>query len=96
MAWQTETSNTNYLRHYSGQFGWTQDLTFYDDGFDSHYNALQATLDKRFSQGLQFTARYTWQAAFNYGNNDYAEIERKVLYGRYDDLRARIPALWEL
>jgi hypothetical protein len=86
-ASQTETSNTNYLRHYYGQFGWTQDLTFYHDGFDSHYNALQATLDKRFTQGLQFTARYTWQAAFNYGNNDYAEIDRKVLYGRYDDLR---------
>jgi len=86
-ASQTETSNTNYLRHYYAQFGWTQDFTFYHDGFDSHYNALQATLDKRFTQGLQFTARYTWQRAFNYGNNDYAEIDRKILYGRYDDLR---------
>ena len=83
----TETSNTNYLRRYYSQFGWTQDLTYYHDGFDSHYNALQATLDKRFSQGLQFTARYTWQAAFNYGNNDYALIDRKVFYGRNDDLR---------
>jgi outer membrane receptor protein involved in Fe transport len=83
----TETSNTNYLRKYYSQFGWTQGLTYYHDGFDSHYNALQATLDKRFSQGLQFTARYTWQAAFNYGNNDYALINRKVVYGRYDDLR---------
>jgi hypothetical protein len=44
-------------------------------------------LDKHFSQGLQFTARYTWQAAFNYGNNDYALIDRKVFYGRNDDLR---------
>jgi hypothetical protein len=84
---QTLTSNTNYLRHYYAQYGWTQDLTYYHDGFDSHYNALQATLDKRFSQGLQFTARYSWQRAFNYGNNDYDEINRKVMYGRNDDLR---------
>ena len=83
----TETSNTNYLRKYYSQFGWTQNLTYYHDGFDSHYNALQATLDKRFSEGLQFTARYTWQAAFNYGNNDYALIDRRWFYGRNDDLR---------
>ena len=81
------TSNTNYLRQYYSQFGWTQDLTYYKDGFDTHYNALQATLDKHFAQGLQFTARYAWQAAFNYGNSDYALIEKKVVYGRFDDLR---------
>jgi hypothetical protein len=86
-AAQTVTSNTNYLRHYYAQYGWTQDLTYYHDGFDSHYNALQGTLDKRFTQGLQFTARYSWQRAFNYGNGDYDEINRKVMYGRNDDLR---------
>ena len=86
-ASQTETSNTNYLRRYYAQFGWTEGLTYYHDGFDSHYNALQATLDKHFSQGLQFTARYAWQRAFNYANNDYAEIDRRVNYGRFDDLR---------
>ena len=86
-AGQTETSNTNYLRHYYNQFGWTQNLTYYHDGFDTHYNALQATLDKHFSQGLQFTARYSWQRAFNYANNSYDEINRSVNYGRFDDLR---------
>ena len=89
IAGQTETSNTNFLRKYYSQFGWTQGLTYYHDGFDTHYNALQATLDKHFAQGLQFTARYAWQAAFNYGNNDYALIERKVVYGRFDDLRGQ-------
>ncbi len=83
---QTETSNTSYLRPYFARFGWAQDQTFYHDGFDTHYNALQATLDKRFERGLQFTARYSWQAAFNYGG-DYQEINRKVNYGRFDDLR---------
>ncbi len=89
VAGQTETSNTNYLRSYYAQRGWTQDLTYYHDGFDSHYNSLQATLDKHFTQGLQFTARYTWQAAFNYANADYALLDRRVVYGRFDDLRAQ-------
>jgi len=83
----TQTSNTNLLRAYYSQFGWTQGQTYYHDGFDTHYNSLQASLDKHFSHGLQFTARYTWQAAFNYGNNDYATIDKKVVYGRFDDLR---------
>jgi hypothetical protein len=46
----------------------------------------QVTLDKHFSQGLQFSANYAWQAAFNDGG-DYQEIDRAVDYGRYDDLR---------
>jgi hypothetical protein len=83
---QTETSNTSDLRPYFARFGWTQDLTYYHDGFDTHYNALQASLDKHFAQGLQFTARYSWQDALNYGG-DYQEINRKVNYGRFDDLR---------
>ncbi len=87
VAGQTETSNTNYLRRFYAQHQWTQGLTYYHDGFDTHYNALQATLDKHFSQGLQFTARYSWQRAFNFANNDYAEIDRSVNYGRFDDLR---------
>jgi hypothetical protein len=43
-------------------------------------------VDKHFSRGLQFTANYAWQRAHNYGG-DYQEIDRKVNYGRYDDLR---------
>ncbi|MEO8735768.1 MAG: TonB-dependent receptor [Edaphobacter sp.] len=81
-----QTSNTKLLRPYFSKFGWTQNLTSYHNAFDTHYNALQVTAEKRFSQGLQFTANYAWQRAFNY-NNDYADINKKVGYGRYDDLR---------
>jgi hypothetical protein len=80
------TSNTQYLRPFYASRGWTQDLTYYHNGFDTHYNALQSTFEKRFTDGLQFTARYSWQRAFNTGG-DYQEIDRKVNYGRYDDLR---------
>jgi len=81
-----QTSNVNQLQPYYAKFGWTQGLTYYHNGFDSHYNALQITGEKRISQGLQFTASYAWQRAFNYGS-DYAEIDKVVSYGRYDDLR---------
>ena len=81
-----QTSNTNLLRRYYAEFGWTQDLSYLHDGFDTHYNALQATVDRHFSKGLQFTGRYAWQRAFNDGG-DYNEIDKKVDYGRFDDLR---------
>jgi hypothetical protein len=82
----TTTSNTNYLKPYFGEFGWTQGITYYHNAYDTHYNALQITGEKRFAQGLQFTANYAWQRAFNYGN-DYVEINKVPQYGRYDDLR---------
>ncbi len=35
----------------------------------SNYNALQVTLNKRFSQGLQFKVAYTWSRAFDTGSS---------------------------
>lgn len=36
---------------------------------DSNYDALQVTLKKRFSQGLQFTVAYTWSRTFDEGSS---------------------------
>jgi len=36
---------------------------------DGHYNALQASLTKAFSRGLQFTVAYTWAHATDDGND---------------------------
>ena len=39
--------------------------TLYDQGIgNSSYNALQVSLDKRFSQGLSFQVAYTWSESF--------------------------------
>jgi Carboxypeptidase regulatory-like domain/TonB dependent receptor len=81
-----QTNNPILLQRYYKIYGWSQALTYYHDAFNTHYNALQVTVDKHFSQGLQFSANYAWQAAFNDGG-DYQEIDRRVDYGRYDDLR---------
>jgi Carboxypeptidase regulatory-like domain/TonB dependent receptor len=80
----TQTSDTSQLRPYFSKFGWTQDLTYYHNGFDTTYNALQLTFEKRFSQGLQLTANYALQRAYNYGSN---EVYKKFQHGRTDDLR---------
>jgi outer membrane receptor protein involved in Fe transport len=82
----TETNDPQLLDLYYKRFGWTQYQGYAHLGFDTHYNALQANVEKRFSNGFQFTGRYTWQRGFNYGN-DYAEIDKKVNYGRNDNLQ---------
>jgi hypothetical protein len=81
-----QTNNPNLLKPYFAKYGWTQALTYYHDGFDTHFNALQVTVEKSFTRGLQFSANYSWQRAFNYGP-DYQEIDKYVDYGRFDDLR---------
>ena len=36
-----------------------------DSGYNSNYNSLQLTLEKRMSHGLSFLANYTWSKALN-------------------------------
>jgi hypothetical protein len=78
------TNNSNLLRPYFAKYGWTQGITYYLNGFDSKYNALQVTLDQRFSQGLQFTATYAYQKAYNYQGEYYL---KQFDYGRNPDVR---------
>lgn len=37
--------------------------------FSSNYNSLQASINRRFSNGLQFQAAYTWSRYFDYTSN---------------------------
>jgi Carboxypeptidase regulatory-like domain/TonB dependent receptor len=39
-------------------------------GINSTYNALSASLNKRYSNHLQFAANYTWSHAIDYGQNE--------------------------
>jgi hypothetical protein len=50
--------------------GFTNDVTYFANASSSNYHALQTRLDKRFSQGLQFQANYTWSRALNF-DQDY-------------------------
>jgi hypothetical protein len=81
-----ETNNTNLLKPYYAAFAnpQPQGYLYYHDAFNSNYNALQVTFEKRFSQGLQFTANYNYQKAYDEHGED---MLAKYDWGRYDDLR---------
>ncbi len=48
---------------------------------NSNYHALQTKLDKRFSNGLQFNANYTWSKAMNYANDEAFANYPRLSYG---------------
>src|SRR4030095_16786314 len=56
---------------------------YFGNDASSHYNGIQVKLEKRFAQGLQFLAHYTFSHAYNY-NDDYFSVDPKVAYGPDD------------
>jgi hypothetical protein len=59
---------------------------YFGNDSSSNYNALQVKFDKRFSQGLQFQANYTWSRAFNHSNDSgfLYSVDPQGSYGRDD------------
>jgi hypothetical protein len=76
----TPGSNTNLRRPYYARFGWTQDLTYFNPQNSGTYNALQVKAERRYSNGLQMLANYTWSKAMEY-QADYFDIDPRVNYG---------------
>jgi hypothetical protein len=56
----------------------------------SNYNALQASLDQRFHNGLQLNANFTWSRAMNYANDAAFNQYRRFSYGRSDTNREHV------
>lgn len=52
------------------KFGRTATTTLRAYGVDSFYNALQASVEKRLSRNLAFTAAYTWSRSIDYTSNN--------------------------
>jgi len=86
--YQGATNQTNLLRRYNGgslpacggPCGATQDIQYYGDDQDTHYNALQASLDKRMSHGFNFTLNYAYQHALSTGNG-FATWNKRAVIG---------------
>ena len=68
------------------KFGWTQQIFWESNDFNSEYDALQLTFEKQMSHDLQFSLDYAFQKSYAY-NGDYAAIDRKVEHGLSTDLR---------
>ncbi len=69
-----------------GSCGWTNDISYYGDNQDTHYNALQVTVTKQFSRGLSFTSNYAWQRSINF-NGSFSTWNRQAVKGRDDSQR---------
>jgi len=78
-----------------GQCGWTNSVKNLGDDQDTHFNALQITIDKRFTRGLQLTANYAWQRAYNW-NSSFVTWDRSAVKGRDDTLREQQLVLYGL
>jgi hypothetical protein len=76
----------NNRRPFYNKYGWTQNIDYFGNDADNHYNSLQATVEKRFAGGLSFQGSYTFQHSTNY-DGSYYNIDRRVAYGPNDDYR---------
>jgi len=77
------------LRRPFARFGWTHDINFFGNDAMSSYNALQTKVEKRFSNGLQFVAHYTWSNSLDH-DRDYFAIDPHVNYGPDDANRKHV------
>jgi Carboxypeptidase regulatory-like domain/TonB dependent receptor len=62
---------------------------YYGNDAASTYNAFEAKLEKRFSQGLQFVTHFTYSHAYNYTDSYYAG-SHAVAWGPVDFNRNRV------
>jgi len=67
------------------KFGWPQDIDYFCNCADNHYNSLQLKLDKRFSSGYSLLAHYTWQD----------QVQEDGSYFFFDSGLNRGPAGWQ-
>jgi hypothetical protein len=56
---------------------------YFGNDSSSKYNALQVKIEKRFAQGLQFLAHYTYAKAYNHDSNYYS-VDQRIAYGPDD------------
>jgi Carboxypeptidase regulatory-like domain/TonB dependent receptor-like, beta-barrel len=56
------------------------DLTYFGNDSSSNYNAIQVKAEKRFTNGLQFLAHYTYSHANGF-DTSYYSVNPKIAYG---------------
>ncbi|MDQ6665726.1 MAG: Plug and carboxypeptidase regulatory-like domain-containing protein [Acidobacteriota bacterium] len=65
--------STNLIRALSGGYrGWGQIIGFAQIG-ESYYDALQVSINRRFSSRFQFGGNYTWSKTITYSRNQWVD-----------------------
>ena len=90
----------NLLRPYPG-YG---SITVLERNLSSHYNSMQATLNRRFASGFQFGIAYTYAKSMDYGSDErsffgamtpqYLDIRRNYGKSSFDQTHVLV-ANWE-
>jgi hypothetical protein len=57
---------------------------YYVNEANAHYNSMQATIEKRFSRGLQMNASYVWSDTMGVGTGTYFMINPHAEWGHFD------------
>jgi hypothetical protein len=84
-----------YYNRFSGfyngadQICCSQNINYTGPSARETYNALQTTIERRLSHGVQFLANYTWSRALNYGTTYFA-IDPRVEKGPSDTNRNQL------
>ncbi|WP_114209648.1 TonB-dependent receptor [Acidisarcina polymorpha] len=86
---RTRDERRPYFGYVASKGCCTQDINSVAPSARANYNALQTTLEQRFSNGVQFLANYTWSRAMNYGSTYFAQDPR-VEYGPNDTNRNQV------
>jgi hypothetical protein len=81
----TPGRNGTLAKPFFQKFGWTQDIDYFCNCADNHYDSLQLKVDKRFSDGYSILAHYTWQK----------QIQEDGGYFFFDSGLNRGPAGWQ-
>jgi hypothetical protein len=74
-------ADSNLRKPYFAKYGWTQGISLYCDCANNRYDSLQATLDKRFSNGYTLNANYAFQKAQGDQDNFSFLYNRPLGYG---------------
>jgi outer membrane receptor protein involved in Fe transport len=59
-------------------------IGYYVNEANAHYNSLQATLEKRYSRGLQLGSSYVWSNTLGTGTGTYFMINPHAEWGHFD------------
>jgi hypothetical protein len=92
------TTSTKSRQPFFSRFQWNQQIFYFGNNANDNYESLQVKLEKRFKQGIQFRAGYTWSKSLAYGQ-DYFAIVPRLNYGpaNFDRKHAFVFSnLWEL
>jgi hypothetical protein len=79
----TPGRDLNAAKLFFSRYGWTQGIDYLANDASNNYHALQSKIEKRFANGVQFLAHYTWSQAMNY-DADYYPIDPRVNHGPND------------